>query len=113
VQVRVELPNEKGLVQGGLFAHIAIGARVGDGLLAPASAIIRTRRARYIAFRVESATVTPVEVKISECGSTATIHVVQAWTRGTTVAKSANFLMIQKDTDCANGGRQMPGMAGM
>jgi Cu(I)/Ag(I) efflux system membrane fusion protein len=111
VQVRVELPNEKGLFKPGMFAHIAIEHAMGDGLLAPASAILRTGE-RDIAFRAEEDRFTPVEVKISEWKYGDRFHVVKGLNEGDEVATSANFL-IDSESRLRAGGGQMPGMAGM
>src|SRR5258708_27362586 len=52
VQVRVELDNKDDLFKPGMFANVEIEHTMGDGLLVPTSAVIRTGE-RVIAFRVE------------------------------------------------------------
>src|SRR5262249_19791418 len=42
VQVRVELPNKDGLLKPAMFAHIEIQHTMGEGLLVPDSAVLRT-----------------------------------------------------------------------
>jgi Cu(I)/Ag(I) efflux system membrane fusion protein len=54
VRVRVVLDNPKGLFKPGMFAHVEIRHAMGEGLLVPTSAVIRTGE-RDIAFRVEPA----------------------------------------------------------
>ena len=50
IQVRVELPNPEGLLKPGMFADIVITHDMGEGLLVPLSAVIRTGE-RDLAFR--------------------------------------------------------------
>ncbi len=52
VQVRIELPNQEGLFKPGMFAQISITHPMGEGLLVPTSAVLRTGE-RDIAYRVE------------------------------------------------------------
>ena len=53
VQVRIELSNKDGLLKPGMFAHIVISHDMGEGLLVPMSAIIRTGE-KDIAYREEA-----------------------------------------------------------
>jgi len=110
VQVRVELPNRDGRLKPGMFAHITIEHPMGDGLLVPASAVIRTGNHDY-AFRAETDhRFVPVEVTISPYQFGERFHILSGFKAGDRVVTSANFL-IDSESRLRFGG--MGGMAGM
>lgn len=112
VQVRVELSNKKGLLKPGMFANVAIQHTMGDGLLVPTSAVIRTGE-QDIVYRVEAqGRFVPVEVKIAAFKYGDRFHVLEGLEAGNTVATSANFL-IDSESRLRVGGGMMPGMPGM
>jgi Cu(I)/Ag(I) efflux system membrane fusion protein len=118
VQVRVELPNKGGLLKPGLFANVAIAHTMGEGLLVPASAVIRTGE-RDIAFRAESAPgqeadrFVPVEVKISPFRFVDRFQVLEGLTAGDKVVTAADFLIDSESRLRFGGMGGMPGMEGM
>jgi Cu(I)/Ag(I) efflux system membrane fusion protein len=108
--VRVELPNPKGLLKLGMFANVEIQHSMGQGLLVPTSAVIRTGE-RDIAFHVMSSDhFMPVEVKISAFKFGDHFHVLEGLKAGDKVVTSANFL-IDSESRLRIGA--MGGMAGM
>lgn len=110
VQVRVELPNRDGRLKPGMFAHITIEHPMGEGLLVPASAVVRTGNRDY-AFRAETAhRFVPVEVTISPYQFGERFHILSGLKAGDHVVTSANFL-IDSESRLRFGG--MGGMAGM
>ena len=110
VQVRVELPNKDGLLKPGMFAHIDIRHTMGEGLLVPASAVIRTGE-RDIAFRVEAENrFVPVEVKVSAFKFGDRFQVLDGLKAGEKVVTSANFLIDSESRLRTGGMGMMPGM---
>ena len=109
IQVRVELPNPDGWLKPGMFADIVITHPMGEGLLVPTSAVIRTGE-RDIAFRVESKNrFVPVEVEIGEVKFGDRFQVLKGLQEGDRVVTSANFL-IDSESRLQEGGSGMPGM---
>jgi Cu(I)/Ag(I) efflux system membrane fusion protein len=104
---------------------------MGEGLLVPASAVIRTGE-RDIAFRVEAGgsqeadhggmerngkgpadRFVPVEVKLSAFKFGDRFHVLEGLKAGDRVITSANFLIDSESRLRFGGGMSMPGMPGM
>jgi Cu(I)/Ag(I) efflux system membrane fusion protein len=113
VQVRVELPNPKGLLKLGMFANVEIQHTMGKGLLVQTSAVIRTGE-RDIAFHVMSSDhFMPVEVKISAFKFGDHFHVLEGLKAGDKVVTSANFLIDSESRLRIGGMGGMPGMPGM
>jgi Cu(I)/Ag(I) efflux system membrane fusion protein len=115
IQVRVELPNQEGLLRPGMFAHVAIEHAMGTGLLVPSSAVIRTGE-RDIAYLVKSeGRFVPVEVKISPFrfesahGIGGCFQVLEGLQAGDQVVTSANFL-IDSESRLRLSMGSMPGM---
>jgi Cu(I)/Ag(I) efflux system membrane fusion protein len=109
VPVRVELPNEEGVFKPGMFAHISISHPMGEGLLVPASAILRTGE-RDIAYRVEPGDhFVPVAVKLNSILFGDRYQVLDGLKDGEHVVTSANFLIDSESRIRLGGG----GMAGM
>jgi Cu(I)/Ag(I) efflux system membrane fusion protein len=109
VQVRVELPNRDGALKPGMFAEVEIAHTMGEGLLVPTSAVIRTGE-RDIAFRVEQGDhFVPVEVKIDTVKFGDRFHVLHGLDVGDRVVTSANFL-IDSESRLRVGGGGMQGM---
>ena len=93
VQVRIELPNKEGIFKPGMYAQISIAHPMGEGLLAPVSAILRTGR-RDIAYRVEpGGRFVPVSVKISPIRFGDQYEILEGLKEGEQVVTSANFLI--------------------
>ncbi len=112
IQVRVELPNPNGWLKPGMFADIVIAHDMGEGLLVPMSAVIRTGE-RDIAFRAESnSRFVPVEVEIGEVKFGDRFQILKGLKQGDRVVTSANFL-IDSESRLREGGGGMPGMPGM
>jgi Cu(I)/Ag(I) efflux system membrane fusion protein len=108
-EVRVELPNPKGLFKPGMFANLVIQHTMGDGLLVPASAVIHTGE-RDIVFKAESENrFLPVAVKIGPFPFGDRFQVLEGLEAGDRVSTSANFLIDSESRLQAGGG----GMAGM
>ena len=84
---------------------------MGDGLLVPVSAVIRTGE-RDIAFRVESNRFVPVEVKIGPVKFGDRFQILKGLKEGDRVVTSANFL-IDSESRLQAGGGGMAGMPGM
>jgi len=109
IQVRVELPNQEGMFKPGMFAQISIRHPMGEGLLVPTSAILRTGE-RDIAYRVEPGDhFVPVEVKISPIQFGDRFQVLEGLKESEQVVTSANFLIDSESRIRLGGG----GMAGM
>lgn len=112
IEVRVELPNPKGLFKPGMFANLVIQHTMGDGLLVPSSAVIRTGE-RDIVFKAESDyRFLPVAVKIGPFPFGDNFQVLEGLKAGDRVSTSANFL-IDSESRLQAGGGGMAGMAGM
>jgi Cu(I)/Ag(I) efflux system membrane fusion protein len=112
VDVRVELPNPDGLLKPGMFSQVVLTHPMGEGLVVPDSAIIRTGE-RDLAFRAEPEDrFVPVEVKISPLKFGAYFQVLAGLKAGDRVVTSANFL-IDSESRLRAGGGGMAGMAGM
>lgn len=113
VRVRIELPNPEGLLKPDMFAHVEIQHTMGEGLLVPVSAVIRTGE-RDIAFRaVSEERFVPVEVGISPMKFGEHYRVLEGLEAGDWVVTSANFLIDSESRLRAGGGGGMPGMPGM
>ena len=109
VQVRVELPNEKGIFKPGMFAEVQIAHAMGEGLLVPTSAVLRLGD-RDIAYRVEPGDhFVPVEVKLSPIQFGDRYQVLEGLQEGEQIVTSANFLIDSESRIRLGGG----GMAGM
>jgi Cu(I)/Ag(I) efflux system membrane fusion protein len=112
VQVRVELDNKDDLFKPGMFADVEIQHTMGDGLLVPTSAVIRTGE-HDIAFRVDQDDqFVPVIVKISQWKFGDSFQILEGLKAGDRVVTSANFL-IDSESRLRFGGGGMPGMPGM
>lgn len=112
VDVRIELANPDGLLKPGMFAYVVLTHAMGEGLLVPDSAIIRTGE-RELAFRAEPEDrFMPVEVKISPLKFGTNFQVLEGLNAGDRVVTSANFL-IDSESRLRAGGGGMAGMAGM
>ncbi len=93
VQVRIELPNRKGVFKPGMFAQISIAHRMGEGLLVPTSAVLRAGD-RDIVYRVEAGDhFVPVAVKISPIQFGDRYQVLRGLKEGEPIVTSANFLI--------------------
>ena len=93
VQVRIELPNREGIFKPGMFAQISIAHPMGEGLLVPTSAVLRTGD-RDIVYRVEPGDhFVPVAVKISPIQFGDRYQVLKGLKEGEPVVTSANFLI--------------------
>jgi membrane fusion protein, copper/silver efflux system len=109
VPVRIELPNPEGVFRPGMFAQISIAHPMGDGLLVPTSAVLRTGD-RDIAYRVEPGDhFVPVEVKLSPIQFGDRYQVLEGLKEGEQVLASANFLIDSESRIRFGGG----GMAEM
>lgn len=110
-RVRVELPNPDGALKPGMFAHIEIQHAMGDGLLVPATAVIRTGE-RDVVFRVEAeGRFLPAVVKVSPVRFGDKFHVLEGLKEGERVVTSANFLIDSESRLRLGGGMMnMPGM---
>jgi Cu(I)/Ag(I) efflux system membrane fusion protein len=114
-QVRIELPNPHGRLKPGMFAHIRLTHDMGEALLVPATAIMRTGE-RDLAFRVDAEDrFVPAEVKISPIKFEERFQVLEGLKAGDKVVTSANFLIDSESRLRAGGGGMagMPGMGGM
>ena len=110
--MRVELPNPEGLLKPGMFADIVITHDMGEGLLVPLSAVIRTGE-RDLAFReAPKNRFVPVEIQIGEVKFGDRFQVLKGLQEGDRVVTSANFL-IDSESRLREGGGGMPGMPGM
>ena len=109
VRVRVELPNRERLFRPGMFANVELAHRMGEALVVPASAVIRTGE-RNIAYRLEPDNrFVPIEVKLSGGQFGEQLQVVSGLRVGDVVVTSANFL-IDSESRLRAGGGNMPGM---
>jgi Cu(I)/Ag(I) efflux system membrane fusion protein len=113
VEVRVELPNRDGGLKPGMFAHITIEHHMGEGLLVPTSAILRTGE-RDVAFRAEGSDhFVPVEVKVGPYQYGDRFHILAGLNAGDRVVTSANFLIDSESRLRYGGAGGMAGMPGM
>jgi Cu(I)/Ag(I) efflux system membrane fusion protein len=109
VQVRIELPNQEDIFKPGMFAQISIRHPMGEGLLVPTSAVLRTGE-RDIAYRVEPGDhFVPVLVKLSPIQFGDRFQVLEGLKEGEQIVTSANFLIDSESRIRLGGG----GMAGM
>ena len=109
VQVRIELPNPEGIFKLWMFADIEIAHDMGEGLLVPASAVLRLGD-RDLAYRVEPDDhFVPVEVKLSPIQFGDRYQVLEGLKEGDRIVTSANFLIDSESRIRMGGG----GMAGM
>lgn len=93
VQVRIELANREGIFKPGMFAQISIAHPMGEGLLVPTSAVLRTGD-RDIVYRVEPEDhFVPVAVKISPIQFGNRYQVLEGLKEGEPIVTSANFLI--------------------
>ncbi len=92
VKVRVALDNRRGLFRPGMYADLTIEHDMGQGLLVPESAVLRTGE-RAIAFRTQGCGhFEPVEVKLgSRFGER--FEVLGGLNEGDEVVTSGNFLI--------------------
>ncbi len=112
IQVRVELPNPEGSLKPAMFADIEIEHEMGEGLLVPMSAVIRTGR-REMAFRARSDNrLVPVEIRIGAVKFGDRFQVLEGLAEGDRVVTSANFL-IDSESRLKEGAGGMAGMPGM
>jgi|GEM_PF-508108 len=112
VEVRIALPNPGGELKPNMFASVELTHAMGQALLVPAGAVIRTGE-RDIAFRVDGDDrFVPVEVKIGPDQFGDNFQVLAGLKAGETVVTSANFL-IDSESRLEAGGGNMAGMAGM
>jgi Cu(I)/Ag(I) efflux system membrane fusion protein len=135
VQVRVELPNPDGVLKPGMFTDVTIRHAMGEGLLVPAAAVLRTGE-RDIVFRAEPAKdmdhsakghgemkgmggmsqgdrFVPAEVKVSPIRFGERFQVLAGLKEGDRVVTSANFLIDSESRLRLGGTGGMPGMPGM
>jgi Cu(I)/Ag(I) efflux system membrane fusion protein len=111
--VRVELPNPDGAFKPGMFVDVEIQHRMGEGLLIPDSAVIRTGK-QDISFRVEPDNrFVPVEVKLGTVKFGDRFQVLNGLAAGDKVVTSANFLIDSESRLRGGGGGGMAGMPGM
>jgi membrane fusion protein, copper/silver efflux system len=93
VQVRIELPNREGIFKPGMFAQISIAHPMGEGLLVPVSAVLRTGE-RDLVYRVlPNDHFSPVAVKISPIQFGDRFQVLEGLKEGEKIVTSANFLI--------------------
>ena len=112
VEVRIALPNPRGEIKPNMFASVELTHPMGEALLVPTSAVIRTGE-RNIAYRVEGDDhFLPVEVKIAPEQFGDNLQVLSGLKAGDVVVRSANFL-IDSESRLQSGGGNMAGMAGM
>lgn len=112
VQVRIELSNKDGLLKPGMFAHITISHDMGEGLLVPMSAVIRTGE-KDIAYREEApGKFVPAEVQINDMRFGDQFQVYSGLKVGDKISTSANFL-IDSESRLRSGAGGMAGMPGM
>jgi Cu(I)/Ag(I) efflux system membrane fusion protein len=92
IKVRVEIPNPQDTLRPGMYANLTIGHDMGEGLLVPESAIMRTGE-RNLAFRALSeGRFEPVEVQLgARFGDR--FQILSGLTEGETVIVSAAFLI--------------------
>jgi Cu(I)/Ag(I) efflux system membrane fusion protein len=113
VQVRVELPNHDGRLKPGMFANINIEHHMGEGILVPATAVIRTGERDY-AFRADDGNrFAANEVQISPFRFGDRYHILKGLKRGDRVVTSATFLIDSESRLRFGSGGSMPGMPGM
>lgn len=112
VEVRIALPNPRGELKPNMFASVELTHPMGEALVVPTSAVIRTGE-RDIAYRVEgNDRFVPVEVKISAEQFGDNFQILSGLKAGDLVVTSANFL-IDSESRLQSGGGSMAGMAGM
>jgi len=111
VQVRIELPNRDGVLRPSMFANVDLSRPMGEALLVPTSAVIRTGD-RDIVYRVEGEQFVPVEIEIAPEQYGEKYRVLKGLADGDVVVTSANFL-IDSESRLRAGGGNMAGMSGM
>jgi Cu(I)/Ag(I) efflux system membrane fusion protein len=111
VQVRIELPNRNGVLRPSMFANVTLSHPMGEALLVPTSAVIRTGD-RNVVYRVENDQFIPVEVAIAPEQFGDRYRVLKGLAVDDVVVTSANFLIDSESRLRASGGN-MAGMPGM
>ncbi len=92
INVRVEIPNEEGTLKPGMYADLQMNHDMGEGLLVPTSAIVRTGE-RSIAFRVlPDDRFEPVEVTLGGRFENR-FEILEGLAEGDQVVVSAGFLI--------------------
>ncbi len=93
VQVRIALPNPEGVLKPGTFAQVALSHAMGEGLLVPVSAILRTGE-QDIAYRAApGGRFVPVAVKLGPAEFDGQYQILDGLKEGDRIAISANFLI--------------------
>ena len=93
IEVRVELPNPEGLFKPGMFANLVLRHAMGEGLLVPESAVIRSGE-RDVVFKVESeGRFLPAPIKVGPLQFGDRLQVLEGLMAGDRVSTSANFLI--------------------
>jgi Cu(I)/Ag(I) efflux system membrane fusion protein len=111
-QVRVELANPERLLKPGMFAHVTIAHTMGEGLLVPMSAVLRSGE-RSLAYRAnDDNRFVSVEVEISPVRFGDKFQILSGLKAGDSIVTSANFL-IDSESRLRAGGGGMAGMPGM
>ena len=92
INVRVEIPNDDGTLKPGMYADLQLSHQMGEGLLVPTSAIVRTGE-RAVAFRVlADDRFEPVEVTLGgRFGDR--FEILEGLEEGDQVVISAGFLI--------------------
>jgi Cu(I)/Ag(I) efflux system membrane fusion protein len=92
-KVRVTLDNPKDTVKPGMYADLIIEHDMGNGLLAPESAVLRTG-VRNLAFRILAGNrFEPVEVKLGDYQFNDRVQVLAGLSEGDEIVASAAFLI--------------------
>jgi RND family efflux transporter MFP subunit len=92
VGVRIELPNQGGLLKPGMFANAALQAGLGRGLAIPKSAVLDTGVRQVVYVRLGPNRFAGRQVRLGPSAGDL-VQVVQGLAEGEEVVTSANFLI--------------------
>ena len=97
-----------------MFAHVEIVHDMGEGLIVPVSAVVRTGERDLVYRVVGEDRFVPAEVEVGEVPFEDGYHVLAGLEEGERIATSATFLLDSETRLRESGGMAgMPGMEGM
>jgi Cu(I)/Ag(I) efflux system membrane fusion protein len=92
IKVRVEIPNPQDTLRPGMYANLTIGHDMGEGLLVPESAIMRTGERSLVFRALPEGRFEPVEVQVGSLFGDR-LQILSGLTEGEKVIISAAFLI--------------------
>jgi RND family efflux transporter MFP subunit len=92
VRVRLELPNPRGRLKPGMYAHVELSRRFGDGLLVPTDAVVDSGREQFVFVALGGGHFEPRRVRTGHrLGGE--IEILDGVAEGDVVAAAATFFL--------------------